>query len=136
MTRRGSFLLLTDFERLEAWCKEVRHLFRGEPPYLVGSVNERPDFRDVDLRIILPDAVFDRWWSDPIRLRTLNHAMSVWGQRETGLPIDFQVQRQTEANASFPDKERNPMGGRDWRRIVPAGVRVDDLAALDGPDQP
>ena len=123
--RRASYLLLTDFERLEAWCKDVRLLCGGYSPYLVGSVNERPDFRDVDLRIILPDAVFDRWWSDPVRLRTLNHALSTWGQRETGLPIDCQVQRQTEASEQFGKKFRNPMGDRDWTRIVPAGVLVE-----------
>ncbi len=82
----------------------------------------------MDVRLILPDAVFDRWWSDPVRLRVLNHAVSTWGQRETGMPIDFQVQRQTEANASFPGRERNPMGGRDWRRITPMGTRTDDPA--------
>ena len=43
----------------------------------------------------------------------LNRALSVWGQQETGLPIDFQVQRQTEANAEFSGT-RIAMGFRDW----------------------
>jgi len=119
--RGGSYLLLTDFERLEAWCKDVDRLFH-QPPYLVGSVIERPDFRDVDLRMILPDAVYDRWWADPLQTRIANHAISVWGQRETGLPIDFQIQRQTEANTDFPDGFRNAMGIRDWATLPLKGT--------------
>jgi len=30
----------------------------GETPYLVGSVLERPDYRDVDVRIMLDDEPF------------------------------------------------------------------------------
>ena len=37
--RRGSYLLLSDFERLEEWCRLVRVVFDGECPYLVGSFN-------------------------------------------------------------------------------------------------
>lgn len=111
---RSSFLLLTDFERLEEWCRLVSVVFDGRHPYLVGSVNERADFRDVDLRLILPDAVFDRWWRDRVKVRMVNRAVSTWGQRETGLPIDFQIQRRTEANEAYPREARNPMGLRDW----------------------
>lgn len=118
---RGSFLLQSDFDRLEDWCRMVRVIF-GPPPYLVGSVRERPDFRDVDVRMILPDEVFDaRFRGRPEAVRFLNRALSVWGQRETGMPIDFQVQRQTEANAQFP-KPRNAMGIRDWALIPTSGV--------------
>ena len=121
MTRRGSYLLLSDFERLEEWCRLVRTVFDGETPYLVGSVNTTPDFRDVDLRLILRDAVYDRWWSDPVKVRLVNRAVSIWGQQETRLPIDFQVQRMTEANAAFGGGFRNPMGMRDWTVNVPSG---------------
>lgn len=112
--RRASHLLLTDFERLEEWCRLVRIVFDGHVPYLVGSANERRDYRDVDLRLILPDAVFDRYWSDRVKVRLAGRAISTWGQRETGLPIDFQIQRRTEANEAFPKGFRNPMGTRDW----------------------
>lgn len=121
--RRGSFLLLVDFERLEAWAKDVAELFDGDVPYLVGSVNERPDFRDVDLRLILQDETFDAQFGDrPVKVRVLNHAISTWGQRETGLPIDFQVQRSTEANAQFSGQVRNPMGLRDWSKLPTSGA--------------
>ena len=120
-TRRGSYLLLSDFERLEEWCRLVRVVFDGETPYLVGSVHTTPDYRDVDLRVILRDGVYDRYWHDPVKVRLVNRAVSIWGQQETRLPIDFQVQRMTEANAAFGGGYRNPMGSRDWSTNVPSG---------------
>lgn len=120
--RRSSFLLMSDFERLEEWCRSVSIVFDGEVPYMVGSVNHTADFRDVDLRLILRDAVFDRWWRNPVKVRLVNRAISTWGQRETGLPIDFQVQRMTEANEAYGGEYRNPMGLRDWTVQVRAGI--------------
>ena len=119
---RASFLLLTDFERVEEWCRGIRILF-GQPPYMVGSAMLRKDYRDIDLRLILADKAFDRQWRNPIKVRLMNRAMSTWGQRETGLPIDFQIQRQSVANERWPDGIRNAMGGRDWSVIVPDGIR-------------
>ncbi len=119
---RASFLLLTDFERVEEWCRGIRILFAA-PPYLVGSVLLRKDYRDIDLRLILPDKKFDREWRNPIKVRLMNRAMSTWGQRETGLPIDFQIQRQSTANERWPDGVRNAMGVRDWSVIVPDGTQ-------------
>lgn len=116
---RATYLLLTDFERVEAWCRDVTLMFHGYSVYLVGSAITRPDHRDIDLRVILPNAVWDRWWRDPVRTRLINHALSTWGQRETGLPIDFQVQRQTESEAFTGP--RNMMGWRNWATLTPAG---------------
>jgi hypothetical protein len=121
--RSSSYLLVSDFERLEEWCRLVDVVFDHHTTYLVGSVLTKPDFRDVDLRCILPDAVFDRWWKDRLKVRYVNRAISIWGQKETGLPIDFQVQRQTEANEQFPGaNRRNPMGFRDWALTPTSGV--------------
>ena len=114
-------MLQSDFERLEEWCQNVRRLFK-RAPYLVGSVTRRADYRDVDLRLILPDKSFDAEWGSVVRVRLMNRAISIWGQQETGLPIDFQIQRQTEANAEFTDDVRNPMGTRDWSQIPTSGV--------------
>ena len=119
---RASYLLLTDFERIEEWCRGIRILF-GQPPYMVGSVLHRKDYRDIDLRLMLPDKKFDREWRNPIKVRLMNRAMSTWGQRETGLPIDFQIQRQSSANAKWPEDGRNAMGVRDWSVIVPDGTQ-------------
>lgn len=119
-TARFSYLMQSDFERLEEWCRNVRKLFKSSP-YLVGSATKRANFRDVDLRLVLPDERFDAEWSDVVRVRLMNRAISIWGQQETGLPIDFQIQRATEANAQYKDS-RNPMGTRDWSRIATSGV--------------
>jgi hypothetical protein len=121
---RSTFLLVTDFERLEDWCRKVRRLFDWSTPFLVGSALTSPDYRDVDVRVILRDEQFDGQWAadgDPTKVRFINAAVSTWGQRETGLPIDFQVQRQSDANAAF-DGRREPMGDRDWRLIPTSGV--------------
>jgi hypothetical protein len=120
--RRASYLIQSDFERLEDWGKLVRRVFNGDFPYLVGSALTKSDYRDVDLRVIVDDETFDALYGDLVRVRLLNRAISIWGQQETGLPIDFQIQRMTEANAEFGGMERNPMGGRDWERIPTQGV--------------
>lgn len=121
--RKASYLLMSDFERLEEWCRNVRRLF-GDVPYLVGSALTRADYRDVDVRLILMDDEFDaRWPDDWLKVRLMNRAISIWGQQETGLPIDFQIQRMTEANAQFAGgSARNAMGVRDWSRIPTSGV--------------
>lgn len=119
--RRGSYLQLADFERVEEWCRSVFTLFDGNVPYMVGSVNRHPDFRDVDIRLLVDDDVFAANWSDPIKHRLINRAISTWGQRETGLPIDFQVQERTAANEQFEGEFRNPMGIRDWATNTPDG---------------
>jgi hypothetical protein len=118
---RATFILMSDFERLEEWCHKVRIAFGGEVPYLVGSATERSDYRDVDIRIIADDATFDANYHDPVRVRIVNRMVSIWGQQETGLPIDFQIQRMTEANAQF-NGTRNPMGTRNWTTIRTSGV--------------
>lgn len=120
--QRATWLHVTDFDRLEDWCHMVRIILWSQP-YLVGSALDRADFRDIDIRVLMADKDFDRLSrkrSDVIRF--LNRAFSTWGQRETGLPIDFQIQRQTEANEQFPNKPRNPMGTRDWSTVATSGT--------------
>lgn len=131
MTGRVTYLQVTDFERLEEWCANVRELFDGTVPFLVGSVHRTSNYRDVDVRLILSDKRFDAMFNNPVKVRLLNRALSTWGQRETGLPIDFQVQRQTEANATFAG-ERNPMGARDWLAIPTSGTPWSPAEAVVG----
>lgn len=120
MGERATFLLLSDFERLEDWCRMVRAIF-GTTPYLVGSATVRADYRDVDIRVVLDAVEFaalSRGRLDSIRF--LNRAISVWGREETGLPIDFQIQCGTETDA-FPTP-LHAMGVRDWTSIPTSGV--------------
>jgi len=118
---RCSYMLQSDFERLEEWCRNVRQLFHNQP-YFVSSAAGRSDFRDVDIRLIVRDEEFDSQWNDIVKVRLMNRAISIWGQQETGLPIDFQIQRMTEANVEFGDRPRNAMGSRRWESIPTSGV--------------
>ena len=111
MAQTVSYLTTSQFTVLNDACIAVTEAF-GAPPYLVGSVTERPDFRDVDLRLILADEDFDHWFDGRVMLWSLvclaigRHLADL-----TGLPIDFQIQRRTEANEKYPGA-RNPMGMR------------------------
>lgn len=80
-------------------------------PYLVGSagIGGHKDWRDVDVRLILSDGPFDLLCPTVARWELLSIAIGDYLRRRTGLPIDFQIQRQTEANAKH-SKPRNPLG--------------------------
>lgn len=120
--KRATYLIQPDFDRLEDWCQMVFAIF-GRPPRLVGSVLEHAGFRDVDVRLVLPDDAFDTMFRHRLEAtRFLNRAISVWGREETGLPIDFQVQRASEAEADFAGEPFHPMGVRDWSIIPTSGV--------------
>lgn len=99
---RATYLQLTDLRILESWGHEVRTMFRGEMPYLVGSSLTRPDFRDVDVRLLLRDDHYAKL-KQRVNLQQLGVTVSLWGQRVTGLPIDFQVQQRTAANELHND---------------------------------
>lgn len=119
---RKSFLSTLEFARLEHACTVVATAF-GHRPYLVGSSTERRDFRDVDLRLILPDDEFDYLFGPTVPNEAWQSKWAfpggLWGlvcmsiaqylSDVSGLPIDFQIQRQSDANAKF-DGPRNPMG--------------------------
>lgn len=92
---------------LEEFGSQVWHAF-GEPPYLVGSALEGKQWRDVDVRLILDDDVYEAMGlGDPRRTHVngkwvaLCMAFSVLGRHMTGLPIDFQIQQETTANALY-----------------------------------
>ncbi|MGZ4520148.1 MAG: hypothetical protein ACXVGA_04310 [Mycobacteriaceae bacterium] len=103
--------------RLDLACRHISEVFGGfNGPYLVGSVQERtagPN-SDVDLRLILDDDVYDALMAGtPDGFATLlDFALSAYVREHTGLPIDFQVQRMTEANEKHGGKQRNPLGRR------------------------
>lgn len=96
--------------------------------YLVGSALERQNYRDVDVRLILEDAAYDRWFGpssgqhesggvhDPL-WSLLCLAVSEWLKAQTCLPVDFQIQRQTQANEKHSRK--------DGCKRVPLGIFLD-----------
>lgn len=69
--------------------------------YQVGSsLTEKRGWRDVDVRLILDDGEYAALIGDDAgKLNAHNLAWSMFGRTLTGLPIDFQIQQQTEANA-------------------------------------
>ena len=98
-------------QRLQDWARVVRGTFRdSHGPFLVGSAMERADWHDVDVRVIMPDDQYDDL-AAIIDVDRLGIAFGLWGQETTGLPIDFQIQRMTEANERFPGAgRRNALG--------------------------
>ncbi len=121
---RASFLSPPDFHRLNWACRPITEAF-GECPYLVGSALTRPDFRDIDIRLILDDDTVERMFGassfgihesgngQAVRL-LLNIALSDLIAKAAGLPwpIDFQIQSMSEANVPEHKGVRNPMGVR------------------------
>jgi hypothetical protein len=102
--------------------------------YLVGSCLERVDFRDVDVRTMMTDEAYDKlfpggesgtesdaFWS------LLCESIGAYLTQATGLPVDFQIQRMTEANALHPGPGgRNALssaGGRQYPGELPSFVR-------------
>lgn len=81
----------------------------GEIPFHVGSsLMHKTGWRDVDVRLILDDEEYERLGlGDPAhphqnaKWRALVLAFSTLGREMTGLPIDFQIQQRTDANANF-----------------------------------
>ena len=105
---RATHLLQSDLAELNAWCLRLRTMFIHETPYLVGSALSSPNWRDVDIRIMLPDETYDGL-AKTVTPALLNLSVSLWGQKATGLPIDFQIQRVSDANAEHSGR-RNAMG--------------------------
>lgn len=109
---------------LELACQHLYDAFcKTKGPsgiYLVGSCLERPDFRDVDVRLMLPDDEFRKlfprvahlsnasWEMDP-RWIIMTTTISRWLREQTGLPIDFQFQPMSFANKHHSGR-RNSMG--------------------------
>jgi hypothetical protein len=86
----------------------------GEYPYHVGSsaihkaAEPATGFKDVDVRLILDEGRYAESFGDPEhpfdneRWCEACEALSMLGREMTGLPIDFQIQSRSHANAEFP----------------------------------
>ena len=80
----------------------------GETCYHVGSSLTSKNWRDVDVRLILDDEDFTARFgtnesaeTNP-KLAAITLAFASLGQQMTGLPIDFQIQTMSHANATYP----------------------------------
>lgn len=105
--RRPNVMTVAASHLLNAWGRELGQAF----PMAIGvlhvgsSFGREVDWRDVDVRIVLSDEDYDGLYriADPKRL---NVALSLWGERTTGLPIDCQVQPLRESR-KYDDQPRN-----------------------------
>ena len=99
---RASFLTVPQQYALNVACRPLASF--GYGTFHVGSSLTKADYHDVDLRCILPDDEYDRLFESDkgeAFLLFLNAAISEWVGARTGLPIDFQFQRATQANETL-----------------------------------
>ncbi|MHB8573550.1 MAG: hypothetical protein ACYDAY_11465 [Candidatus Dormibacteria bacterium] len=110
--RRHTLLTTHDLNALDDACILISRAFDGGPPYLVGSAEsgEKGTYRDVDVRLILDDEEFAAVCPTQRRWELLSLGIGAFLRERTGLPIDFQIQRLTEANAKYGERSRNPLG--------------------------
>jgi hypothetical protein len=122
----ANYLLQSEYRMLNDWCILVDRMFGFEGDkglaglYLVGSVLRKTSYRDVDIRLIMADDTYAAHYDDNRRKYT-NLAVSLWGQKATGLPIDFQIQPMSLANTRYSGANRRHAIGH------PHFDRVDNL---------
>lgn len=112
---RATYLQMTEIIDLNRFGAYVQEAW-GHFPYLVGSTLVRADYRDVDVRLILPDDEYERLLGPLAHPHYMNDrwnahviAWTHFGQVITHLPIDFQIDQQTEANELY-DGRRHTIG--------------------------
>lgn len=116
--------------KLERFAEMVNAAFDECACYQVGSSLTTTTWRDVDVRVILDDERYAAMgFGDPEHPQSnekwvaLVLAFAALGREMTGLPIDFQIQQQTHANAKNTGG-RNALGIR--RRLrAPTTERSD-----------
>jgi hypothetical protein len=114
------YLTTTEYFKLDVACIPLWRAFGPKGGiYFVGSALRKPEWRDVDIRVILEDAEYDRLFpvtdrfGENAQWKIFCIAISHYLTSVTGLPIDFQIQRQTQANEQYPSADghkRNAIG--------------------------
>ena len=101
---------------LDAAAKTIDRAYDSYGVMLVGSCLDRQDYRDVDVRCVLADDVFEAMFpkDESEVLRPLWQvqclAISAWLRSLTGLPIDFQFQKIGVATEKFKGESRVMLG--------------------------
>ena len=110
--RRVSYLTTAEFARLNHACLLVAEAFGSMTTYLVGSSLDKDDYRDIDVRTILEDERFDELFGGREFFWSITClGIATYLTQVSGLPVDYQIQRRTQANEKFRGV-RNPMGAR------------------------
>lgn len=111
---RASYIGVPAIFNLSMACTTINQAYGT--CYLVGSSLSTKNYRDVDVRVLMDDDKFDQMFpgcgSRPdlhARWSLTCTAISEWLTSRNGLPIDFQIQRRTEANTEFRGP-RNALG--------------------------
>jgi hypothetical protein len=115
---RANWIPAPHYYNLNQACVILNKAFGDFGCYLVGSSLKRKDFRDVDVRYILEDSTYDRLFGAPggwtnALWSLMCTTISAWLSQQTGLPVDFQIQRMTQANEDHSRKDghdRSPLG--------------------------
>lgn len=112
---------------LDEACKPISEAFVTHP-YLVGTAVTRQAYRDVDVRLILDDEQYDMMLQGigKAGIIFLGLAIGQYLESRTGLPIDFQIQQQTAANAQH-EGMRNPLGCRTLNNYIGDTDTLKDL---------
>jgi hypothetical protein len=107
---RSCYIGFPDIEKLDHAAGVLYEAFK-ETSYLVGSATTTKKYRDVDVRMIMPDDKYEKlfgtssispFWS------VLCTSISYWMRHVTGLPVDFQIQKRSRAN--HYQGKRHPLG--------------------------
>lgn len=114
--QKACYVRMPELRMLEHSCIFIYQAL-GNQPYLVGSCLERPNFHDVDVRVIFDDEKFERFFGkfpgtgeSSAFWSLLCTSITVYLCKQTGLPIDFQIQKRSKVKESDWDKERFPLG--------------------------
>ena len=116
--QRANYLPASSLFGLHQACEQIMRSYDSLGVYLVGSAIKRKDYRDVDVRCMLFDEEFEREFpknkdGERPRFMLVCLAISAWLKQVTGLPIDFQFQKQTLANERHKG-ERHGLGYYRW----------------------
>jgi hypothetical protein len=94
----------------------LREAFPDSTAVHVGSSATSKQWRDVDIRLIMPDEPFGELFpgynghhQNDVKWALLSAAIAELGKKLTGFPIDFQFQRRGEATDRYGSKFREPL---------------------------
>ena len=110
----ASYLGALESLRLDAACLIVSEAL-GATCWLVGSATMGREYRDVDVRVILEDVQFEALFGacppslSPLRC-LMGASISTYLREQTGLPVDFQIQKRSAVKEADWSKPRVAMG--------------------------
>jgi hypothetical protein len=118
--KRVNWLPAPHYFNLNHACCLINDALGSFGCYLVGSCLLRRDYRDVDVRFIMANDKFEGMFPGAKDRPDMNalwalmcSSISLFLSTHSGLPVDFQIQAQSVANAEFDQKgghERQPLG--------------------------